>query len=621
MNKYALLHRPKSTMAYAYDKNTIYLWLQTAKNDIEYVNVIAGDPFEWGRKENSEEFEWKHETASSTPMQKKYSTDLYDYYFISLKPQFKRMKYAFVIKADKKEYLYGCRELYDLTDDDGLKRYNLFNYFNFPFINPEDVLETPNWVRDTVWYQIFPERFCNGNKERNPENTLPWAKPTDKVRNSMRFGGDLEGIISKLDYLKDLGITGIYFNPIFKSPTNHKYDTTDYMQIDPEFGSNELFKTLVDEAHKRGIKVMLDAVFNHCGWFHPFFQDVVKNGKESPYYECFCPRGEPFINFPLKDGIPEYHWDSKEQPPVPNYYTFAFTPFMPKWNTESKKTRDYLLKATKYWIDDYHIDGWRLDVSNEVSHSFWRDFRSAVKSSNKEGLIIGENWDNSTPWIGADQMDAVMNYELLYPMWQFFGFDPTKPKVNALEFSYLINRLFINYQYNTLEVMFNLLDCHDTARMMHVCNGNKELFKMAYIFLFTFTGSPNIYYGDEIGLSGGGDPDNRRCMPWDPKDQDLELKAFFKKIIKERKNHPSWKTVDIKWLLSDPITNLLIYEKDSEYESTYVFMNNSNAERVVPIPDILMKKELINILDENKHIFTQELIMKPYETRVYIEKK
>ena len=205
--------------------------------------------------------------------------------------------------------------------------------------------------------------------------------------------------------------------PIFESPSSHKYDTTDYFKVDPEFGDNEILGRLVEEAHKEVFRVMLDAVFNHCGFQHPFWQDVLRKGKKSEYYDCFYILDEsmPVFDGEIVDGLPQE---------VPRerlkYRTFAYTPTMPKWNTGNPKVRKYLMDAACYWVEKYHIDGWRLDVSNEVSHDFWREFRKRIKAINPDVYILGENWDNSLPWLQGDQFDAVMNYEFAMPVWNYF---------------------------------------------------------------------------------------------------------------------------------------------------------------------------------------------------------
>ncbi len=604
MNTYALYHQAKSNMSYAFDENTLYLWLQTAKGDKLDISVIAGDPFTWGPKDdNPKEWEWKHSNATESKMQKKYSTDLFDFYFLEYKPPYKRTNYAFLITEDDKQYLYGANYLFEIKDGDK-KMYDLSNYFNYPCINPTDVIDTPSWVKDTIWYQIFPDRFCNGNPDINPKDVCKWEDGFDNtVTNHMQFGGDLQGIINKLDYLVDLGINGIYFNPIFEAGGTHKYDTTDYYKIDPVFGTNEEFKKLVDLCHEKGIKIMLDAVFNHCGWLHAYFQDVVKNGKDSPYYECFNIRKEPMINFPIKDGLPVYSFKNFQE--APNFDTFAFTPFMPKWNTDNPVARKHLLDVTTYWTKEYNIDGWRLDVSNEVSHDFWREFKKVVRSINPDTLILGENWNDSNPWISNGQMDAVMNYGLLNPIWQFFG-PNNQIKIDGENFMYQINKLILRYQANINCNMFNLLGCHDTARILNVCAENKKLLRLPYIFLFTFTGSPNIYYGDEIGLTGANDPDNRRTMPWDESLHDLDLKQFIKTLIKLRKEIKAFKSVDVIW--KNTLDNVIVYEKQSDEETITIILNNNNEKKTLNLP----YGTYINLLT-NEKLTTDSFTLDNYE--------
>lgn len=577
MNKHALLHKSKSEMAYAYDQDTLHIWLRTAKDDFFSVKLVYGDPFRYEPIDEAQtKWVWKHENANDLTMDKRFSDNEFDYYFLAIKPEHKRIKYAFILDD---LYLYGVRELYDLSEDiDQKKRYNLFNYFNFPYLNEADIIQIPKWVKNTVWYEIFPERFKR-SKDATNTPTNAWGIPAEKVTNHMFFGGNLEGIIESLDYLVDLGITGIYFTPIFKSPSAHKYDTTDYKMIDPDFGTNDDFKRLVIEAHKRGIKVVLDAVFNHCGYEHPFFQDVVKHGKSSKYYHSFFIKQEPILNFELNEfGKPIYHRGL-----IPNYHTFAFTPNMPKWNTEDPLARAYLLEVARYWIEEYDIDGWRLDVSNEVSHDFWRAFKQTVKAAKKDAFIFGENWDYSFPWLGGDQIDTVMNYELIYLIWQFFGFDVNIPRITASELVRMTNKLLVSYPQQITENMFNLVDSHDTARILHRCKENTRLAFLAYLFMFSFPGTPTIYYGGEIGLTGDHDPDNRRCMIWDEKHQNLDFKESIKRLITWRKEMDAFGSSDFRWIHHDDLDQVILYEKRGS-ERLMFMINNDNKSHTVRFP-------------------------------------
>lgn len=575
MNKDALLHKSKSEMAYAYDANTLHIWLRTAHDDFQSVKLVYGDPFRYEPIDEAQlHWVWKKESANDLEMIKRFSDHEYDYYFLAIKPEHKRIKYAFVLDD---RYLYGVRETYDLsTDTNQKKKYNLFNYFNFPFLNEVDVISIPSWVKDTIWYEIFPERFRRSQNATN-QPTHAWGDPAEKVTNHMFFGGNIEGIIESLDYLVDLGITGIYFTPIFKSPSTHKYDTTDYFQIDPDFGTNDDFKRLVNESHKRGIRVVLDAVFNHCGYDHPFFQDVVKHGKASKYYNSFFVKDEPMLNFELNaKGKPIYHRGL-----IPNYHTFAFTPYMPKWNTEDPLARQHLLEVAKYWIEAYDIDGWRLDVSNEVSHDFWRAFRQTVKQAKKDAFIFGENWDYSFPWLGGDQIDTVMNYELIYLIWQFFGHDVNIPRIPASELVRLTNKLLASYPQQITENMFNLVDSHDTGRILHRSKENKDLAFLSYLFMFAFPGTPTIYYGGEVGITGDHDPDNRRCMIWDESKQDLNFKSRIKQLIDWRKKYTAFGSSDFRWVTYDDLNQTIVFEKTGQEKLIFILNSDEQAHIVV----------------------------------------
>ena len=488
INNAAIYHEAKSKYAYAYDKETLHIRLRTAKSDVEKVYIIYGDPFNWGPKKNEDnnndtnQYEWKSEHNEALAMKREYSTRLHDFWFIAIKPKYKRAKYAFILEKEKGKILFGAKTIEDLTLNEEKER-DLFNYFNFPFINSIDIFTAPDWVKDTVWYEIFPERFYNGNKENDPKNVLDWGS-IEKVSNEMFFGGDIDGVIEKLDYIKNLGVTGIYFTPIFKSSSTHKYDTEDYYQIDPQFGNLDTIVHLVDEAHKRGIKVMLDAVLNHCGWHHPFFQDVLKNGESSPYKDYFHIK-----KFPLFEGDPrKFKFDDEEN--TLNYDTFAFTPFMPKWNTEHPEVKEYLLNAANFWIKECDIDAWRLDVSNEVDHAFWRDFRKTCDEAKKDFFILGENWDESNPWLQPDQMHSVMNYDFMFSVWKYFGDGSAK----AEDFKNDISKLLTTYPKHVSPFLFNLLDSHDSTRILTICQGNVEKAMLAYVFQQSYGGTPCIYY-------------------------------------------------------------------------------------------------------------------------------
>jgi len=595
MNITAVYHEPKSRYAYAYDKDTLHVRIRTAKDDIDKIDLIWGDQFNHMEcRPGSGNWIWNHREAETLEMKKEYTDEFYDYWFVEFRAEWHRVRYVFVLQDGENEILYGSRFKYDLKKNEE-KRYGVYNYFNFPFINQEDIHDGPEWVKETVWYQIFAERFCNGDPSLNRDGILEWGSKKT-VNNDMIFGGDLKGIQEKLDYLIEMGITGIYFTPIFDAPSTHKYDTEDYFNIDSSFGDNGAFKQLVEEAHKRGIKVMLDAVFNHCGWTHPFWLDVVENGKESKYYDCFFIKNDPVVNFDLWDGKPASRPKSADG--RLNYETFAFTTEMPKWNTDHPIVNEHLLEAAKYWVKEYNIDGWRLDVSNEVSHKFWREFKTAVREIKPDLFILGENWDNSYPWLQGDQFDATMNFDFMFGIWDFVGSEGFNHEtVNAVGFKNIISHLLVNYPKNVSPFMFNLIDCHDTPRILSVCNNNVDKVKLAYVLQMTFTGSPSIYYGSEIGLPGVGD-DNRKCMIWDENKQNVSLKNHVKQLIALRKNNPAFRAVDIQWLYAGEEDNCLIYKKETEGQQVYVIINNGEKDAVIDLPQEMMNVDFEDIYNE-----------------------
>jgi glycosidase len=618
MNLQAVFHETKSKYAYAFDADTLHIRIRTEKNDVESVTLIGGDPFQWVQSESDPtHWEWDHQSAFNLPMQLEYQTDLFDYWFILVKPLWKRIRYGFILKKDTQEILYGSRDFYDLKENPQF-RYEVSFYFNFPYINHEDVYLAPEWVKDTIWYQIFPERFADGDSSNNPMETKSWGDD-GKESTSTFFGGDLQGVIDRLDYLQNLGINGIYFTPIFSSPSSHKYDTTNYYEIDPAFGTNELFKKLIGEAHTRGIKIMLDAVFNHCGWFHPFWQDVVNNGKQSKYYDCFFIDREPVINFEINEGkLPKL--SSKHMGNL-NYRTFAFAPYMPKWNTDHPLVKEHLFGSIKYWTEQFGVDGWRLDVSNEVSHDFWREFRHLVHQINPEVYILGENWDNSTPWLQGDQFDGVMNYELTYPIWNLLGFENRVTQhLDVHGYQNEINKLLVAYPKHTLPNMYNLIDSHDTPRIDFKCGGNKEKIKLAYALMMTFSGSPSIYYGSEVGLPGPTGH-NRRCMLWNEKDQDLELFAHVKQLIQLRKMHSSFKSVDIKWLDVNSSENTFIMKKESEDEFLFFLVNINESEKTLQLPKEVEDKVVIDLMQEQSIHLQIYLKLSAFGFRLLVIKK
>ncbi|GMA57442.1 neopullulanase [Alicyclobacillus sacchari] len=399
----------------------------------------------------------------------------FDYFVADVRVPTRRLKYAFEVTAeDEASHWFGemgwARDLSEAVP------------FYIPYICPRDVFTVPEWVDQAVAYQIFPERFANGNPCITPEGACDWY---DSPTPTSIHGGDLAGIRQRLDYLQDLGINLIYLTPIFRAGSNHKYDTTDYFEIDPQFGTKDDLRGLVADAHDRGIRVVLDAVFNHCGYFFRPFQDAIRHGKQSRYWHWFFIEGDEIDTETV------------------NYETFATKlRYMPKLNLAHPEVERYMLTVAEYWLSECDIDGWRLDVANEIDHVFWRKFRETVKRAKPDALIIGEVWHNSLPWLQGDQFDGVMNYPLRECILDLL----VRGRLSTAEFAERVTDWQFAYPAQAQRSMFNLLGSHDTERIRTMAGGMVAPVVQAMALLMTVPGIPMLYYGDEIGMEGGADP-------------------------------------------------------------------------------------------------------------------
>ena len=536
MNTAAIYHRPESEFAYLYTTDTMHIRLRTARGDARSVSLLHGDPYLLGKEQ------WYKEPST---MIQTLTTDLYDYWFIEVTAPFKRLSYAFAIEGfDGISMFYGDHGAFPLTRD-YLEMAN--NYFRMPFFHEVDRFKAPDWVKETVWYQIFPERFANGDPSNDPEGTLAWGSKDPGVQDF--FGGDLQGVLDHLDYLEDLGINGLYFCPIFEGFSNHKYDTIDYFKIDPAFGDAELFKKLVDECHKRGMKVMLDAVFNHMGDTSPQWQDVLENGAESKYAKWF------HVNeFPATYTEASFYEEATDL----TYDVFAFTPHMPKLNTANPEVQAYLLEIARYWIEEFDIDSWRLDVANEIDHAFWKKFRQVCDEAKDDFYILGEIWHSSQSWLQGDEFHGVMNYAFTDAIMGYF----IKNELTMSKMVSEMNNQLMLYRDQTNQMQFNVLDSHDTPRLLSEANGDKELMKQVMAFTYIQPGVPCLYYGDEIGMDGKMDPDCRKCMVWEEEQQDLQMLEFVKELIGLRRNKQKILSEGtIHWKKADEETGVIVFER------------------------------------------------------------
>ena len=479
-------HKTSEQMSYALNDKELIVNLKTGY-DVRQVFIHYGDPFDAGILGGDEKWTGKREEIV---YKKRLAHQIW--WTTTLVPAYRRCKYYFELHTDKEIWYYF--EDGFLTEEQLQMEGRMLQCFTVPWMNPADVNRTPEWVNDTVWYQIFPDRFCNGTPEENTKDITPWRE--GPVTNKERFGGNLAGIRSKLPYLEELGITGIYLNPIMEAESNHKYDTKDYTKIDPAFGDKGGMRQLVNEAHQRGIRIMVDAVFNHCGRKFAPWLDVQEKGPESPYADWFMVQDWTDLGkkADTRDG---------------RFYSFAFADWMPKLNTNNEEVIAYFCKVCEDWIRDYDIDGIRFDVGNEVSHRFLKRMREHLKGIKPDIYLLGEIWHDASQWLQGDEYDSVMNYPLMSGIHDYFLDDSMTKEA----FEYMVNRCYTMYMQQNNNVMFNLLDSHDTERLMNRFH-DLDIFYQQLAVLFTLPGSPCIYYGTEIAMEGGHDPDCRRCMPW-----------------------------------------------------------------------------------------------------------
>lgn len=456
---------------------------------------------------------------------------------------------------------------------------------------------TPDWVSDAVFYQIFPDRFARSARLPKNLNLEPWDSPPTVFGFK---GGDLLGVVEHLDYLQELGITAIYFNPIFASAANHRYHTYDYFHVDPLLGGNAAFRELLDAAHARQIRIILDGVFNHASRGFWQFHHTLENGAASPYVDWFyfdpdrlygkrhfAAHPDPQARAALRKGVGSYK--------AIGYRAWWDLPALPKFNTDTPAVREFLWNVATHWIH-FGIDGWRLDVPTEIDDDeFWREFRRRVKALNPDAYLVGEIWHEAQRWLRGDQFDAVMNYPVTIACLGFFGGDRlslsetgrpggyrnVRP-LDAREFADRIDRHLGLYDPAIIRVQLNLLDSHDTPRFLTSVGGDRTALTLALLFLFTYPGAPCIYYGDEIGLDGKHDPDCRKTFPWDTAHWNQDLLAFVKKCVALRHAHPALRRG----------TYVRLYAHDGVYafgrqlgpEVMVIALNAASSPRSVEIP-------------------------------------
>lgn len=454
-------------------------------------------------------------------------------------------------------------------------------------------IHTPDWVRDAIFYQIFPDRFAKS--ERVPKNYPLQAWDVEPTYNGFK-GGDLLGVVEHLDYLQDLGINAIYFNPVFASASNHRYHTYDFYRVDPLLGGNAALREVIDAAHARNMRVILDGVFNHASRGFWQFHHVLENRSESPYVDWFhfnpnrLSGEKHFAAYPdpesqraLNSGMSSYD--------AIGYHAWWNLPALPKFNTQSPAVREFLWNVATYWIE-FGIDGWRLDVPAEINDpSFWQEFHRRVRAINPEAYLVGEMWHEAQDWLRGDRFDAVMNYLVTRACLGFFGDKLNLQelhrvgtyrdvhKMHAREFAEHIDHNLRLYDPAITYVQLNLLDSHDTPRFLTSVSGDLTALRLALFFMFTYPGAPCIYYGDEIGLDGGHDPASRKAFLWDQARWNHDLLTFAKQCIALRKTHPALRRGTYERLYAEG--DVYIFARQHESETLVVALNAASLPQTV----------------------------------------
>lgn len=535
----AIFHDMDKRFCYAIDKDLFVIRVQVKKDDMKEVILHYEDkyiPME------------RKDTRMTLPMKKVATSQFHDYYEAQLRMNLICLRYFFEFTDMQGEKVYYGNYEFDkecITNRDRM--------FDCPQnLREEEMFEVPQWAANKVVYQIFPSRFA----ATQPVDKKLWYKAPITPMDDLH--GNLRGIIEHLDYIKDLGIDVVYLTPIFKSNSCHKYDTIDYYQVDPSFGTTEDLKELVQKSHERGMKVVLDAVYNHSGREFFAFQDILEKGEKSKYLDWY------FID----ELPPRGEWGE-----IPNFKCFGYYGGMPKLNLKNPEVEKYITDVACYWIKECDIDGWRLDVGDEISHFFWKNFRKAIKAVKKDMLIIGEIWHYAGDFLEGDEWDTVMNYPFYLNLIDLLADE----KINVSQFVQNLGYLKGRLNKKCYPLMWNLIDSHDTARFLHLCNDNKKKQHLAAAFQLLLPGMPMVYYGDEYAMPGANDPDCRRGMYWDEEYQDKEMYNWYKKLMQIRKAHACIVEGEmIETITNDDEDTIVMIRKNGE-ETIAMLFNCGNS--------------------------------------------
>ena len=569
MEKSSVKHSMNSEYCYALDKDTIMIRISLKANDVKEVYLHYQDKY---ININTKD------TRKKTKMTLVASDGILDYYEAIIKVHMICIRYYFEFVSNNAS---NNSHIHDFYGNNKFFTQNITDIgymFDCPQpVKEEEMFIVPDWAKGAVVYQIFPDRFATDKKIDEKK----WYK--SPMHNKDKLYGNLRGIINKIDYFKDLGIDILYLTPIFRSNSNHKYDTIDYYQIDPDFGTKEDLRELVSIAHDNNMRVILDGVFNHTSPNFFAFEDLVKNNEHSKYVNWYYPD-----SFPIKTTG------------KPNFLTFGYYGGMPKLNCSNPEVRNYIYDIVTYWIRECDIDGWRLDAADEVAHDFWKDLRKKIKSIKSDALIIGEIWHYTSSYLQGDEWDTIMNYNFRANVDNYFA----KLIISASDFVNEFGFLRGTSHTRVHQLLWNLIDSHDTGRFLHCANEKKAALKLAVAVQMTTPGMPMIYYGDEVGLTGGQDPDCRRGMLWDENRQDKEIYNWYKKLIHIRKEHSCLTNGNVKYLEIDDNNDLIVMRAYNDTEELYIILHNNNTN--VEVKSLTGK---INLLTGEQFNGT----VKPYE--------
>lgn len=536
MNFAAVRHIPMSQDAHGIDPEHVVFRLRAGRDDLKRCVLFFAD----------RACRVTPVIFSSVEMELEARDEWFDYFQVILKSPYQRICYYFELDDGNRRILYYGDLFSDSRVDDRSE------YYQLPYNHPADIVSPPGWAADAVIYNIFPDSFAGG---RRSISCVPAQKEWKGETTRGMLGGTVRGILENLDYIDEMGFNCIYLNPIFAAGEYHKYDLLDYYHIDPCFGTDGDFRELVENCHGRGIRVIIDGVFNHVGWHFFAFEDVVAKGEASRYKDWFYR-----LQFPVRR--PE---DPEE---YPSYECFGYERMMPKTNTRNPEVIRYFCDVGRYWVREFRIDGWRLDVASEIDDEFWRSFRRAVREEAPDCLLIGEVWENAGHWVNGNIFDSAMNYDFRKHCRRFFA----EQSVDAAGFDGRVTDMRMRYKLNACYAQLNLLDSHDVSRFLSLCSGDQDRMMLAVLFQMTFIGAPSVFYGDERGIYGILEREYRRRMDWSQ--EPCELQEFYRKAISLRRQHPALRGGSYRTLYALPGQGLYGYCRFDERENIRIFLNN-----------------------------------------------